>query len=44
MISIIMPVYNSGKTLGTVIEQLIQQTSNDFEVVFVDDGSTDNSV
>ena len=42
MISIIMPVYNSGKTLGAVIEQLIQQTSNDFEVVFVDDGSVDN--
>ncbi|MBZ5987868.1 glycosyltransferase family 2 protein [Leuconostoc gasicomitatum] len=44
MISIIIPVYNSEKTLGTVIKQLIQQTSNDFEVVFVDDASTDNSV
>ena len=43
MISVIIPVFNSRLTLGKVVEQLIQQTFTDFEVVFVDDGSTDDS-
>lgn len=43
MISVVIPVYNSQKTLDLIIEQLVQQTSNNFEVIFVDDGSTDSS-
>ncbi|MFG6672828.1 glycosyltransferase family 2 protein [Leuconostoc lactis] len=42
-VSVIIPVYNSEKTLNTVINQLNNQTSKNLEAIFVDDGSTDNS-
>lgn len=42
-VSIIIPVYNSEKTLDTVINQLGRQTSKNFEAIFIDDGSTDSS-
>ncbi|MCT3076263.1 glycosyltransferase family 2 protein [Leuconostoc citreum] len=43
MISVIIPVYNSESTLKKLINQLIGQSSRNFEVIFVDDGSKDNS-
>ena len=43
MISVIIPIYNASETIGTVIECLLHQTEKDFEVILVDDGSTDNS-
>ena len=44
MISVIVPIYNVGRFLPTTIQGLSRQEGNaDFEVILVDDGSTDNS-
>lgn len=43
-VSIVMPVYNVEKYLDETIGCLKRQSLKDFEVIFVDDGSTDNSV
>lgn len=42
-ISIIVPVYNAENTLGRCIDSVLEQTSRDYELVLVDDGSTDSS-
>jgi glycosyltransferase EpsJ len=42
-VSIIVPVYNSEKYLGRLYESLVGQTHKDIEIIFVDDGSTDES-
>ncbi|WP_053984383.1 glycosyltransferase family 2 protein [Niameybacter massiliensis] len=43
ILSIIVPVYNVEKYLPKCIESILNQTFNDFEVILVDDGSTDKS-
>lgn len=43
MISIIMPVYNSEKYLARCINSVLNQTYKDFELIIVNDSSTDNS-
>lgn len=43
MISVIVPVYNVEKYLDQCIQSIIGQTYKDFELILVDDGSTDNS-
>ena len=43
LISIIVPVYNVEKFLPTCIESIISQTFTDFELIIVNDGSTDSS-
>lgn len=43
MISIIVPVYNVETYLPTCIESILDQTYKDFEILLIDDGSTDNS-
>lgn len=43
MISVIIPVYNSEKYLPTCLESIFNSTYQDFEIILVDDGSTDNS-
>ena len=43
MISIILPVFNREQILGRFIESAISQTYRDFEIIVIDDGSTDNS-
>ena len=43
MISIIVPIYNVAEYLGYAMESLVNQTYKDFEVILVNDGSTDNS-
>ena len=40
--SIIVPVYNVEKYLTKCIDSILEQTFSDFEVILVDDGSTDN--
>lgn len=42
-ISVIVPVYNAAKTLLKCSDSILSQTFTDFEVIFVNDGSTDNS-
>ena len=41
--TICIPVYNREKLIGRTLDSLTNQTFKDFEVVVVDDGSTDNS-
>lgn len=43
-LSIIVPIYNAEKYLGDTIQSLLKQTYTDFEILLVDDGSTDNSL
>lgn len=43
LLSVIVPVYNVEEYLPTCIESVLNQTFKDFEVILVDDGSTDES-
>lgn len=43
LISIIMPVYNSEKYLRRAVQSVLKQTVPDFELLLIDDGSTDGS-
>lgn len=43
-ISVIMPVYNAAKTLYESLESIRRQSFRDFELIFVEDGSMDDSV
>ena len=43
MISIITPVYQSERYLGILIDSIINQTYSDWELLLIDDGSTDKS-
>lgn len=38
-----MPVYNSGEYLKTAVESILSQSLKEFELILVDDGSTDGS-
>ena len=42
-ISIIIPVYNAENFLGRLLDDLLGQTYRNFEIIIVNDGSTDNS-
>ena len=42
-ISVIVPMYNAEAYVGECLESLMAQTFKDFEVIVIDDGSTDNS-
>ena len=43
-VSVIIPLYNAEKYIGECLDSLFAQTFKDFEVIVVDDCSTDNSV
>ena len=43
-ISVIIPVYNAEKTLSRALDSLLQQTFTNFEIIAVNDGSTDGSL
>lgn len=42
-VSVIMPVYNAETFLSRSIESVLNQTFSDFELLLIDDGSTDGS-
>lgn len=42
LISIIIPVYNRAHLISNSIESILNQTYQNFEIIVVDDGSTDN--
>jgi glycosyltransferase involved in cell wall biosynthesis len=41
--SVIIPAYNSPQTIGSTISSVLRQTRKDFELIVVDDGSTDET-
>lgn len=43
-VSVIIPSYNSAKTIAETIDSVRQQTINDWELIVVNDGSTDNTL
>src|SRR5512145_3487314 len=43
-VTVVIPVYNSEKYLADAIDSILAQTFEDFEVILIDDGSTDGSV
>ena len=43
-VTVFIPVYNRDKYVGEAIESILAQTFSDFEILLVDDGSTDHTV
>lgn len=44
MISVVVPLYNKEKAIIATLQSVLAQTYTDYEVLVVDDGSTDNSL
>ena len=44
LISVIIPIYNAEQFLRQCLESILQQTYSNFEIICVDDGSTDSSL
>lgn len=43
-VSVIIPMYNAEEFIGECLDSLLGQTFRDFEIIIVDDCSTDNSI
>ena len=44
MISVVIPLYNKELSIRSTIQSVLDQTFQDYEVIVVNDGSTDNSL
>ena len=44
VISVVIPVYNSEKTIIQCLESVYNQTFKNIEIIIVNDGSTDNTL
>ena len=44
LVSVIIPMYNAARFIKNTLESLYYQTMKNFEIVLIDDCSTDNSV
>ncbi len=44
MLSVVMPAYNATSFIAQTIESVLNQTFADFELLIIDDGSTDNTL
>ena len=44
MISVVIPLYNKEKSIRATLESVLRQSYTDYEIIVVDDGSSDNSV
>lgn len=44
MITVVIPLYNKENQIANTLQTVLKQTFQDFEIVIVNDGSTDNSI
>ncbi|UOX32761.1 glycosyltransferase [Flavobacterium sediminilitoris] len=44
IISVIIPLYNKSKSISNTLNSVLRQSFSDFEIIIINDGSTDNSV
>ena len=42
-VSVVVPVFNAEKTLSRMVDSLLLQTTDAYEIILIDDGSTDSS-
>ncbi len=43
-ISVTIPAYNATRTISATLDSILKQTFSDFEIIVINDGSTDNTV